>query len=567
MKSFAEGNRRLDQKINLRERALRTAAFVLFLLTVSISSHSFAQSESKSWTLSDTTNTEKPLSLESSEPSSVSETDQSEALPKMPPQDESVGQVAEDPADAMAPETDQAEIDPEVAKALLETDSAVPNQVDDTQSEVVDQENSSDVVSTDEAKVKSKEIPLTIIPAVAPPKFSLIPVIDQSPELRASLERQFEQILKLEEEEDAFSENLGEAYLGYGRLLGEVGRLEEARDMYAKALHISKINNGVYAIEQRPVLRTMFYMFQAQGKVEEMENYLKQVIWLERKQPELRDTFSYDMVLALGNTYIDKYRAWPKITETSLIRINKSIHYLNYAIKRYSDLPLEQGLLPYGEMALLYYFKHRIAIELNRGFYEYSRTRQFTELDKFPAVDSRTSFLNSAQGYLKTYLKKATEEGDIEHQVRALRDLGDINLLFERGRVAESYYEKAWLLASELPPTHELVTSFEQPNKIPDFNYAGARATYLDREVEAVYVPLIMNLDRFGRIEKILTKAEDNPLPKYVFRAKRESRKYFFRPPIDNGKMIEAAGHEQTIRVLLRSRDVAKGPEVKTESR
>ncbi len=559
MKSSADGNRRLDQQISPRERALRTAAFGLFLFSVCISTQSLGQSESKAWTISSSTDSRSkdvndPISMEESE-STPNETD---AEPLTPQSDKQTEDLAAD--------ADQAQIDPEIAKELLESDSVESTVAANSESSRKNQKKEKNG-TTAQKKSSSKKIPLTIVPAEAPPKFSLVPVIDQSPELRASLERQFEQILKLEEEEDAFSENLGEAYLGYGRLLGEVGRLEEARDMYAKALHISKINNGVYAIEQRPVLKTMFYMFQAQGKVEEMENYLKQVIWLERKQPDVRDNFSYDMVVALGNTYIDKYLAWPKITETSLIRINKSIHYLNYAIQRYSDLPLEEGLLPYGEMALLYYFKHRIALELNRSFYEFSRQRQFTEIDKFPAVNSRSNFLNSAQGYLKTYLKKAEEEGDIEHQVRALRDLGDINLLFERGTVAQKFYEKAWVLASDLPPTHELVTSFDQPNKLPDFNYAGTRSAYLDREVEAVYVPLVMNLDRFGRIKKILSKAEDNPLPKYVFRAKRESRKYVFRPPIDNGKMIESNAHEQEIRVLLRSRAVAQGPEIETESR
>lgn len=392
-------------------------------------------------------------------------------------------------------------------------------------------------------------------------EINVLPVVDLAPELRKSLQRQFELVQKIEEEEDAFSENLGEAYLAYGKLLAQAGRIDEARDMYARALHLVKVNNGVYAIEQRPVLRAMFNIYDAKGQLDEMERYLRQIIWLEKKHPENQDDYSYDLVLRLSNLLIDHYLAWPKITEAALSRINKSIHYLRYAMNRYGDQPLSEVMLPYGELALLHYFKFQISVELNRTFFDQSRYKTMADLDKSSTVLSRSNFVASAQENLDKYLERATKENNVEHQVRALRDLGDLQLLFGRSKDAANYYNLAWLRAADLDENHELVSSFMQPHKLPDFNYAGKR-TKLDKNIESVYVPLLINLDEFGKVKKILTKADETPYPRYVFRAKRTSRKLIFRPTIENGAMVKTPNFQYDVRLHLRPKEVARGPEL-----
>ncbi len=378
------------------------------------------------------------------------------------------------------------------------------------------------------------------------------PQIDLSPELRESLERQFQVIREIEEEEDAFSENLGESYLAYGKLLAQAGRLDEASEMYAKALHLAKINNGVYAIEQRPVLRAVFEMHAVTQDVDKMEASLRQVVWLEKKHPKIRDAYSYDMVVRLGNLYIDQYLRDPRITELTLERLNDAIFYLKYAVNRYGDSPLSERVMPYGELALLYLYKTQIINELGRPIYDQQRFRSYTDLDKAPTVHSRRSFLGRAVKYLNDYGRKAETEGELEHQVRAARDLGDLYLLFNRGAEAARYYNQAWLLAAELDDDHELVKSFEQPEKIPNFNYAGDRLSAADDRPIAE-VPLTMNIDRYGRVEKVLTKAGEGPFPKLITRAKRASRKMVFRPAVENGQLVATNDFSHEVKVALRN--------------
>ncbi len=392
---------------------------------------------------------------------------------------------------------------------------------------------------------------------------SPIPVVDLTPEFRASLERQFLQIQQIEEEEDAFSDNLGESYLAYGKLLAQAGRLDEARDMYAKALHLAKINNGVYAIEQRPVLRALFDMHGAKYEAADMEKHLKQIIWLEKKNPDIRDAYTFDMIIRLGNLYIHQYYFEPKVTELALERINSAIRLFNYALNRYGDAPLTERVMPYGELALLQFIKSTINREIDRSFYEKSRFRQFTDIDKSPKARTGSNYLGNGLYHLKKYLIKAQKENNVEHQVRALRGIGDMYLLFNGSQQAARSYNLAWLKAAELDETHELVTSFDTPVRLPDFNYVSQREESISRD-GIVAVPLNFDIDKYGRVGKIHTSAADAPEPKIVFRAKRISKRLKFRPMVENGKMIATHNFDYDIRVKLRSGErVAKVEELK----
>ncbi len=589
MKSMTDKTRRYIRDIRCRSESLRSAACINLFILISLSfyaslSHSATSSEvkkpSSTWKLSDKKVASKPVVIDPDTGVSVADvtagivtkenTGSAEEMTSFSDQEfaedgsttNATSQAIEGAAEVVAtlPLAADEGINPEIDESL---DEGLDENLEEADLRAIESElmveTSSSAQLIDDQEIDEISVDQELAKEVD--EINVLPVVDLSPALRESLKRQFALVQKIEEEEDAFSENLGEAYLAYGKLLAQAGRIDEARDMYARALHLVKVNNGVYAIEQRPVLRAMFDLYDAKGQMDEMERYLRQIIWLEKKHPDNQDDYSYDLVLRLSNLLIDHYLAWPKITEAALSRINKSIHYLTYAMKRYGDQPLREMMLPYGELALLHYFKFQISVELNRTFFDQSRYKTMADLDKSPTVLSRSNFVSSAQRNLKKYLDRATKEGDIEHQVRALRDLGDLQLLFGRSKDAANYYSMAWVRAADLDDSHELVSSFDKPSKLPDFNYAGSR-TQLDKNIESVYVPLTMNLDEFGRVKKILTKADETPYPRYVFRAKRTSRKLIFRPTIDNGAMVKTPNFKYDVRLHLRPKEIARGPEL-----
>ncbi len=392
------------------------------------------------------------------------------------------------------------------------------------------------------------------------------PVIDLSPELRDALERQFQQVRKLLETEEAFSEALGEVYLSYGTLLKQAGRLDEARKMLVNALHIAKVNNGVNSIEQRPVLRALFEMNLALKNTEELEGNLRRIIWLEKKIPEQADDYSFDMVVRLGNHFLDLYLENPVVTDYNLSNLSKATLYFRLAVNRYGDRPLAELFMPYGELAYSHFLKSRIQAEVDRSrSQETTRQRSFLELDQ--RAKSSTSLggsFSTSERYLREYLAKAEKENEQEHRVQALLNLGDLNILFGRRVSAIRYYEQAWDASDALPLGHPLIASFEQPQLLPAFRFANKRpdtrasAETFGSNDEFQLVPLTFDIDTDGNVKSIQREASDGTKGWSLSRAKRIARQMKFRPIIDSGKLVRSFGHQQDIKIKVRGGNSSK---------
>lgn len=387
-------------------------------------------------------------------------------------------------------------------------------------------------------------------PIIAP-RINIQPATSLSDEQRQILKAQFDQIQLLKESEDAFSERLGESYLSYGRVLMQAGRTDEARKMLVNALHITKINNGVNAIEQRPILRELFELNFALSNFEDTEDNLQHIIWLEKKTPDNRDNYSYDLVVRLGNFFLDQYLNEPSISELSLHRLNKSTKYLSYALNRYGDRPLSEVLLPYGELALAHHLKSRIQSDVDRSYYQDTRQRSYTDLNRVKDRSSkRLSSFARSESYLKSYLSKAKDEKDLVNTLRALLGLGDLNLLSSRQNAAQNYYDLAWTGAQNLPLDHPIVTSFESPVKLPSFSFSVVREPIqTDENIETI--PVSVTIDETGRVKRVARGALIDVTTAKANRARRIAKRVRFRPAIDNGKLIASTDFPYEVKISV----------------
>ncbi len=391
-------------------------------------------------------------------------------------------------------------------------------------------------------------------PIIAP-RINIQPVTSLSDEQRQALKAQFDQVQLLKESEDAFSERLGESYLSYGRVLMQAGRTDEARKMLVNALHITKINNGVNAIEQRPILRELFELNFALSNFEDTEDNLQRIIWLEKKIPDNRDNYSYDLVVRLGNFFLDQYLNEPSISELSLHRLNKSTKYLSYALNRYGDRPLSEVLLPFGELALAHHLKSRIQSDVDRSFYQDTRQRSYTDLNRVKDRSSkRLSSFARSESYLKSYLRKAKDEKDLVNTLRALLGLGDLNLLSSRQNAAQNYYDLAWTGAQNLPLDHPILASFENPVKLPSFSFSVVRQP-VETDENFETIPVSVTIDKTGRVKRVAREALIDVTTAKTNRARRIAKRARFRPAIDNGKLIASEDFPYEVRVsVLRSK-------------
>ena len=389
-------------------------------------------------------------------------------------------------------------------------------------------------------------------PEDTPVELSLTPV-EVSSELNQNLATQFLRISELEKTEDAFSSTLGEEYFSYGLMLKRSGRIEEAREMIVDALHITKVNDGVYAIEQRPMLRELFDINLSLGKTEELEESLGKIIWLENKSPKSREYYSFNMVVKLGHHFLDLYSIRPIRDNTSLELLDKSARYFSYAIRQYGDATIDQLLMPYGELSLVHYHRSKLIARLTKERFSglTQRRSAFQRVEQSQSQEFFDETFSKTELYAKIHLSKAKRENNQPQIVAALLALGDSNLLFRRNLAAADFYRVAWEEAQKLPADDPLLLSFDKPVRLPAFNFALEKEPAKRAGANYAFLPVMVDVDVRGKVISVEDNVVGAPSNKIASRARRIVKNSRFRPAIKNGELQSVVAHQEKIRVLV----------------
>ena len=283
------------------------------------------------------------------------------------------------------------------------------------------------------------------------------------------------------------------------------------------------------------------------------------------RDPTLRDVYSFDMVVRLGVYYLDLYLSNPRISELSVSNLDRSIYHLAYAVNRYGRHPLSEVLLPYGELALAFYYKGRSTNEVARTYQDrQSRVSNqglisSRKRDPFANADrSRSTVFSTANSYargeryLKDYLRKSKTERDLVNTIQALLALGDLNILTDRANSAKRYYDLAWTGAQNLPVDHPLVESFNNPVKLPAFTVSVVRRPQ-EPIKETELVSLSINVDDDGKVRKVQREALVEASVSSTTRARRVVRRARFRPVIENGKLVPVKDYAYDVELTVRN--------------
>ncbi len=377
-----------------------------------------------------------------------------------------------------------------------------------------------------------------------------------SRELRVSLDAQFERIQQLIKTEDAYSSKLGEEYLGYGLLLTQAGEIDQARKMVVDALHISKVNDGVYSIEQRPILRALFEINLLKGKSEDLEANLSKIIWIENKNIDHIGTYSFDLALKLGHHYLDLYLIQSVHGDVSLGYLDSAAKHFSYAIRQYGRASMDELLMPYGELSEVHFYRKKLVdkvIGLQRGnsILGDGRNSPFSRKTQFKQPDIIDDTFFKAKKYSELHLIKAQTEKNKRQTTYALLALADTNLLFNRKKTAAHYYKQAWLEAQKLAVDAPIRLSFDKPVKLPAFNHSLNNEDPQRQGATYAYLPVMVDVNPDGKVTKVEKNVFGASSEKIALRARRIIKNTKFRPAILDGEMVPSSGHEEKIRVLV----------------
>jgi tetratricopeptide (TPR) repeat protein len=279
-------------------------------------------------------------------------------------------------------------------------------------------------------------------------------------------ERLEQAVATLEATGDTWHPMIAESMISLARLLQAEDKHTEALVMLERAVHISRVNQGLFSLQQGPAIKMQVQSHLALGEWAEADSLEQYHFYIHSRSlgdgnPEL-----IPALLSYAEWHLDAFAErrgeFPTTRLIDAYRLYSVAMSLVDADPEPEKYPRERYL---HRLAYLSWLMHRTGVQ-NRPETLYAKTRQVDDdwADRITAGEYRLQNNPFLQGeYVlgqiiamrEQRVAESTPGSSIQREMRKLHaeavlDMADWNLLFDRRQRAESVYEQAWeLLASE----------------------------------------------------------------------------------------------------------------------
>jgi tetratricopeptide (TPR) repeat protein len=376
-------------------------------------------------------------------------------------------------------------------------------------------------------------------------------------------------IAQLEAEQGAWGLGLAEQLAGLGQTYQTRGQHRDAIKIFDRAIHVSRINNGLYDLSQVPIIERMVESLKARGRWEEVHERHQYLFWLHKRNFGADDPRMLPVIDRLGKWYINDYALNPE--RRMMDQLVDAHNLFQHAVNIISGT--------YGENDLRLIEPLRGLVMSNWFFANYRGEGGTTPLERSHltrelGVD-QVNFLTDqhTDNRLTQYLRNNYADGKraIEQMVaiysvspdarpgaaaRAKVELADWEQLFDRRRNAADLYRQAYVeLKADEKTRTQAEKLFSQPVALPELEFvesdleqpASVRGATDNEAIEPVnYVLVSFDVNRFGDAENIQvleSSPEDNA--DYRARVKRSLETTRFRPRLVDGEPVDTQGLTQ----------------------
>lgn len=385
---------------------------------------------------------------------------------------------------------------------------------------------------------------------VRPPMLELVPIIEsENPDKAFQL-----QLDEFESKTGPYADGLTEPLLGLGRYYSQRGDYERALQLYRRALHIVRLNDGLNSKRQAPVVRELLDTVRLSGDLQALDDRYDYFFRLYgRGQPpytdiRVRAALEYlrwqREALRLGIDNSDSRRL------LDLYALNEDM--LDAAAGSISFTQEDRWKLSLGQIRNLYLLQSKVnpPIEitgLKTNTAMQSMSGQDLEMDfalrQLQAL--RRNAFRSGRTVLDNYLAsiQLMEEGSeqavraIELKARALLELADWHQWNGNYPSADQYYSGVveMLIAAD---RSELVQQwFGAPVELPD-NGAFWQPPANHEGAQQIIVSADYDVSARGRVRNINARAQREDDAQKVYRFKRKLAATRFRPRFENGQAV-----------------------------
>lgn len=438
---------------------------------------------------------------------------------------------------------------------------------------------------------------------ISPPSFTSDPeeqIESLSPEevaLRNTVNQYAAQVTKLEAENGAYNDELVEELISLGQAFTNLGDHQNALDIYSRALHINRVNQGLHNINQLPILDLIIKSNTELNNFEQLIKNYSYMLWVNDRNYEMNDMRRVPAYTRAANWHMEAYDVIDPPASLQHLILATNFYSKAADIIEESKGPVDPDLInplygifnanfkfvePYGFVANIDSF---ISGKLNPLFpsnFETDFEREQYRRNTYRALDYKPSHLSRIvqdKAYTFSMIQNSYRSGrnalikiiDIHDKnpelpklshAYALAHMGDWYLRFYKRSFALSYYEQAYqiLLGVEygdqaienlFGPPRSLGVFEEEPEfeferyrviSSVDLSDESAEAEYeFDSEElkNSKYVYVQFNISKYGAVRN-LEILNANPEDSVRFRrmARNTINSTPFRPKLENGQPI-----------------------------
>jgi hypothetical protein len=319
-------------------------------------------------------------------------------------------------------------------------------------------------------------------------------------------------------------------------------------------MHVNRINEGLHTLNQVPVVEQLIDSYKAMGDWANVDLYQNYLYFVQHKAYGRNDPRLIPVLHDLGQWNIEAFTIG--FGEPLGIRLSQAQLLFNTAARMVgihfgrNDERYVSYLRNLANSAYLVALHPDHMREVGRPEYRSQQEILWQQLNA-PGRNEPQGFqvgLNALEEIVNYY----RDAGDSRYALaEALANLADWHLMFNRYRSAESLYAEAWALLEESENSAELLDQlFGQVVPIPTFaslpsNLLINTSSSHDRLASNFdYADVRLDLTRDGsprNVEVVSPETEANS--RQLSRLRREVRLSIFRPRIEDGQMVESAGH------------------------
>ncbi|HEY8569317.1 hypothetical protein [Microbulbifer sp.] len=354
-----------------------------------------------------------------------------------------------------------------------------------------------------------------------------------------------DRIEEMEAEYGAYGAGIDEQLTGLGTALQRSGAHEEAISQFRRAMLINRVNEGLYSLNQVPMIEHMIESQIALNQWEEANDNQEYLFWLHAKNYGEKDPRMLPIINQLSSwhlqAYIDEQGTTlfeHLINATNLYALAVDIISQNFGA---NDLRLVDALR--GLKATNYYLatydgepQEAVVINTSFGGGDLSPDRR-AQLDHY-RMNSFSSGKTAITKIMDVYQKNPASPPAASAKAKV--ELGDWYMMFNKWHSARETYGEAYQALWDNGATNrEIEEIFGRPAALPTLPFLEE-----DREVLAnSYVTVSYDVTAFGKARNIrIISAKPEDKVSIRSRVRNVLQKAKFRPRFENGEPVETTG-------------------------